>query len=165
MIYDESDRFNPRDPYLTASKLSKSDKRSAARQLATQALYQRHISGASLNEIEAQFCVDNDFTYADQNYFHDILYGVHTNLTKIDTALAPCLDLHIKRLDPVELCVMRLSTWELLYCIDVPYRVIINEGIELAKVYGSTDSHKFVNGVLNNMATRLRKAEFKERKR
>ena len=166
MISDESDRFNPREPRPTdAGKPSKSEKRRAARQLATQALYQRHMAGASLNEIEAQFRVDNDFTFADQSYFHDILHGVPANQTEIDTALAPCLDLTIEELDPVELCVLRLSTWELLKRVDVPYRVVINEGIELAKVYGSTDGHKFVNGVLDKLAPRLREAEVKAFKR
>ena len=78
MISDESDRFNPRDERpADAGKPSKSEKRRAARQLATQALYQRHMAGTSLNEIEAQFRVDNDFTFADQSYFHDILHGVN----------------------------------------------------------------------------------------
>jgi N utilization substance protein B len=166
VISDESDRFNPRDPRPTdAGKPSKSEKRRAARQLATQALYQRHMASTSLNEIEAQFRVDNDFTFADASYFHDILHGVPASLTEIDTALAPCLDLTIEELDPVELCVLRLSTWELLKRVDVPYRVVINEGIELAKVYGSTDGHKFVNGVLDKLAPRLREAEVKAFKR
>ena len=115
MISDESDRFNPRDERpADAGKPSKSEKRRAARQLATQALYQRHMAGTSLNEIEAQFRVDNDFTFADQSYFHDILHGVPANLTEIDAALTPCLDLTLEELDPVELAVLRLSTWELL---------------------------------------------------
>jgi N utilization substance protein B len=82
--------------------------------------------------------------------------------TEIDIALAPCLDLTLEELDPVELAVLRLSTWELLKRVDVPYRVVINEGIELAKVFGSTDGHKFVNGVLDKLAPRLREAEVKE---
>ena len=71
----------------------------------------------------------------------------------------------IEELDPVELAVLRLSTWELLERVDVPYRVVINEGIELAKVFGSTDGHKFVNGVLDKLAPRLREAEVKAFKR
>ncbi|MGY2290095.1 transcription antitermination factor NusB [Pseudomonas sp. SDO528_S397] len=166
MISDESDRFNPRDPRpADAGKPSKNEKRRAARQLATQALYQRHMAGASLNEIEAQFRVDNDFSTADITYFHDLLHGVHANLAEIDAALTPCLDLTLEELDPVELAVLRLSTWELLKRVDVPYRVVINEGIELAKVYGSTDGHKFVNGVLDKLAPRLREAEVKAYKR
>ena len=92
MISDESDQFNPQDPRpADAGKPSKSEKRRKARQLATQALYQRQMAGTSLTEIEAQFRVDNDFTFADLPYFHDILHGVHANLSEIDAALAPCL--------------------------------------------------------------------------
>ena len=166
MISDESDRFNPRDPRpADAGKPSKSVKRREARQLATQALYQWHMAKTSLNEIEAQFRVDNDFSDVDASYFHDILHGVPAHKTEIDIALAPCLDLTLEELDPVELAVLRMATWELLKRVDVPYRVVINEGIELAKVYGSTDGHKFVNGVLDKLAPRLREAEVKEHKR
>ena len=166
MINDESDQFNPRDPKpADAGKPSKSAKRREARQMATQALYQWHMAGASLNEIEAQFRVDNDFKDVDGIYFHELLHGVATNKGEIDTALKPCLDLTIEELDPVELSILRLSTYELLKRIDVPYRVVINEGIELAKVYGSTDGHKFVNGVLDKLAPRLREAEVKAYKR
>ena len=70
-----------------------------------------------------------------------------------------------EELDPVELSVLRLSTWELIKRVDVPYRVVINEGIELAKVFGSTDGHKFVNGVLDKLAPNLREAEVKANKR
>jgi N utilization substance protein B len=119
----------------------------------------------SLNEIEAQFRVDNDFTDIDGAYFREILHGVPACKAEIDAALAPCLDITIDELDPVELAVLRLSTWELIKRVDVPYRVVINEGIELAKVYGSTDGHKFVNGVLDKLAPRLREAEVKAYKR
>ncbi|MFK3796832.1 MULTISPECIES: transcription antitermination factor NusB [unclassified Pseudomonas] len=166
MINDDSDQFNPREPRpADAGKPSKSEKRRAARGLATQALYQWHMAGHSLNEIEAQFRVDNDFTDVDGVYFRELLHGVAASKTEVDTALKPCLDLALEELDPVELAVLRLSTYELLKRIDVPYRVVINEGIELAKVYGSTDGHKFVNGVLDKLAPRLRDAEVKANKR
>ena len=165
MINDESDQFNPRDAKSPEAAKNRSAKRREARQLAMQALYQWHMAGHSLNEIEAQFRVDNDFKDVDGVYFHELLHGVATNKTEIDTALAPCLDIAIEELDPVELAVLRLSTYELLKRIDVPYRVVINEGIELAKVYGSTDGHKFVNGVLDKLAPRLREAEVKAFKR
>ena|GEM_PF-5389300 len=110
MISDDSDRFNPRDPKpANAGKPSKSAKRREARQLATQALYQWHMAKHSLNEIEAQFRVDNDFTDIDGAYFREILHGVPANKNEIDTALVPCLDLAIDELDPVELAVLRLS--------------------------------------------------------
>jgi len=165
VISDESDRFNPRDEKDPEVAKSKSAKRREARQLATQALYQWHMAGHSLNEIEAQFRVDNDFSNVDGTYFRELLHGVPTNKTEIDTVLAPCLDITIEELDPVELAILRLSTYELLKRVDVPYRVVINEGIELAKVYGSTDGHKFVNGVLDKLAPRLREVEVKAHKR
>jgi N utilization substance protein B len=153
VINDESDQFNPREPRpADAGKPSKSEKRRAARKLAMQALYQWHMAKQSLNEIEAQFRVDNDFSDVDAAYFRDILHGVPAKKAEIDAALTPCLDITIDELDPVER-------------IDVPYRVVINEGIELAKVYGSTDGHKFVNGVLDKLAPRLREVEVKAHKR
>lgn len=165
MISDDNDQFNPRDPQSPDVAKSKSAKRREARKLATQALYQWHMAGHSLNEVEAQFRVDNDFSTVDGAYFSELLRGVPTNKSEIDTALAPCLDITIEELDPVELAILRLSTYELLKRIDVPYRVVINEGIELAKVYGSTDGHKFVNGVLDKLAPRLRAVEVKAHKR
>jgi len=119
----------------------------------------------SLNEVEAQFRVDNDFTDIDGAYFREILHGVPAKKAEIDEALKPCLDTPLEELDPVELAVLRLSTWEFMMRVDVPYRVVINEGVELAKVFGATDGHKFVNGVLDKLAPRLREAEVKANKR
>jgi len=166
VISDDSDRFNPREPKpADAGKPSKSLKRREARKLATQALYQWHMAKHSLNEIEAQFRVDNDFTDIDGAYFREILHGVPAIKSEIDSALVPCLNLTLDELDPVELAVLRLSTWELIKRIDVPYRVVINEGVELAKVFGATDGHKFVNGVLDKLAPTLREAEVKAARR
>lgn len=165
MISDDSDQFNPRDPKDPAAAKGKSAKRREARKLATQALYQWHMAGHSLNEIEAQFRVDNDFSDIDGAYFKEILHGVPAQRDRIDAALTPCLDLTLDELDPVELAVLRLSTWELLERIDVPYRVVINEGIELAKVFGSTDGHKFVNGVLDKLAPSVRAVEVQAHRR
>lgn len=139
--------------------------RRVARSLAMQALYQWHMAGQSLNEIEAQFRVDNDFSGVDGNYFHELLTGVARAKTEVDGAIVPHLDRPLEELDPVELAVLRLSTFELMHRIDVPYRVVINEGIELAKVFGATDGHKFVNGVLDKLAPTLREAEVKAARR
>ncbi|AYF88678.1 transcription antitermination factor NusB [Pseudomonas sp. JS3066] len=139
--------------------------RRQARSLAMQALYSWHIAGQPLNEIEAQFRVDNDFSTVDGAYFHEILHGVPRQKTEIDAAFLPCLDRALEEVDPVELAILRLSTFELMNRQDVPYRVVINEGIELAKVFGATDGHKFVNGVLDKLAPRLRAAEVRGGKR
>ena len=92
-------------------------------------------------------------------------HGVPAIKDEIDKALAPCMTIALDELDPVELAVLRLSTWELIKRVDVPYRVVINEGVELAKVFGATDGHKFVNGVLDKLAPSLREAEVKANKR
>ena len=139
--------------------------RKVARSLGMQALYQWHLAGQSLNEIEAQFRVDNDFSGVDGAYFHEILHGVARQKGEIDALIEPCLDRPLVELDPVELAILRLSTFELKDRLDVPYRVVINEGIELAKVFGATDGHKFVNGVLDKLAPALRSAEVRERNR
>lgn len=138
---------------------SKTAKRREARVKAMQALYQWHMAGQSLNEIEAQFRVDNDFTQVDGAYFHELFNGTARNRPEIDQSLEPLLDRPLLELDPVELAVLRLAAYELMQRTDVPYRVVINEGIELAKTFGATDGHKFVNGVLDRLAPRLRPAE------
>jgi N utilization substance protein B len=139
--------------------------RRVARSLAMQALYQWQMAGQSLNEIEAQFRVDNDFSGVDGAYFHEILTGVARNKPELDASFASFLSIPLDELDPVELAILRLSAWELTSRVDVPYKVVINEGIELAKVFGATDGHKFVNGVLDKLAPVLRAAEVKANKR
>jgi N utilization substance protein B len=139
--------------------------RRQARTLAMQALYSWHMAGQQLNEIEAQFRVDNDFSTVDGAYFHEILHGVPRQKSEIDGAFEPLLDRPIAEIDPVELSILRLSTYELKNRLDVPYRVVINEGIELAKVFGATDGHKFVNGVLDKLAPRLRADEVRANRR
>lgn len=164
MSKDDSDRATPPAKKRSAPT-GKLAARRQARTLGMQALYQWAMAGQSLNEIEAQFHVDNDFSKVDGAYFREILYGVATNRDEIDGQFEPLLDRPLSDLDPVELAILRLSTWELLKRLDVPYRVVINEGIELAKVFGATDGHKFVNGVLDKLAPRLRAAEVKAAKR
>lgn len=139
--------------------------RRQARTLAMQALYSWHMAGQQLNEIEAQFRVDNDFSTVDGAYFHEILHGVPRQKSEIDGAFEILLDRPIAEIDPVELSILRLSTYELKNRLDVPYRVVINEGIELAKVFGATDGHKFVNGVLDKLAPRLRADEVRANRR
>lgn len=147
------------------AKPNKIAMRQKARSLAVQALYSWQMAGQSLNEIEAQFRTDNDFSDVDGAYFHEILHGVPRLKGELDEAFLPCLDRPLDEVDPVELAILRLSTYELRNRADVPYRVVINEGIELAKVYGATDGHKFVNGVLDKLAPRLRAAELRGAKR
>lgn len=152
----------------TPAKPAKPNKiamRRKARSLAVQALYSWQMAGQPLNEIEATFRTDNDFSDVDGAYFHEILHGVPRLKGDLDKEFTPCLDRALEEIDPVELAILRLATYELRNRLDVPYKVVINEGIELAKTFGATDGHKFVNGVLDKLAPRLRAAELRGAKR
>lgn len=130
-----------------------------ARKLALQAMYQWLMSGSELHEIEAQFRVANDMSKVDIDYFCRLLHGVPTQLNALEEAFTPFLDRPIHSLNPIELTVLRISTFELLHCLEIPYRVILDESVTLTKAFGSQDGHKYVNGVLNNVAKQVRAIE------
>jgi len=136
--------------------------RRKARHYAVQALYQWDMAGASLSKIEAEFLADNDMNHVDVEYFRDILKGVPNNLTELDEMLAPCLSRGIQEVTPVEKAILRLAAFELAHRIDVPYKVVINESVELSKKFGATESHKFVNGALDQLAQTVRIVEIKK---
>lgn len=135
--------------------------RRKARRFALQALYQWQVSGSGLNDIEAEFRTDNDMSKVDVEYFHDILHGVPRDKSELDAKVLPFLDRRIDELTPVELAILRLGAFEMCHRIDVPYKVVINEAIELAKTFGATDGHKYVNGVLDKLAQRERMVEIR----
>jgi N utilization substance protein B len=122
------------------------------------------MAGASANEIEAQFRVDNDMSRTDLPLFSELLRGVSSGSTELDAAFRPFLDRPLSDLDPVELSVLRIGAYELIHRPQVPYRVVINESVELAKVFGATESHKYVNGILDKLAQRVRAAEIRARR-
>ncbi len=144
----------------TAKKPSPAARRKA-RRFAVQALYQWQMTGANLGEIETQFRVDNDMRKTDVEYFHELLHEIPKCLNELDETYKGLLDREIKELDRVELAILRIGTYELSKRIDIPFKVAINEGIELAKYFGATESHKYVNGVLDKVAQRMRVAELK----
>ena len=131
--------------------------------MAVQGLYQRHFSKSPVADIEAEFMVDNDMAKVDVLYFRDLLRGVHREQAELDRLLEPFLDRPLHEVDPIELAIVRLGTYELKHRLDVPYKVVINEGIELAKRFGGTEGHKFVNSVLDKLSRRLRLAEVRPR--
>ncbi|WP_018625149.1 transcription antitermination factor NusB [Kangiella aquimarina] len=133
--------------------------RRRAREYAIQAIYQWQMSANPLNEIEAQYLTTMNAKKVDTVYFQELFSGVLTNLDEIDAALAPALERDIDDIDPIERAIIRLSAFELKKRIDVPKKVVINEGIELAKTFGATDGHKFVNGVLDKISKDLRPHE------
>ncbi len=136
--------------------------RRKARHYAVQALYQWEMAGASLNNIEAEFLADNDMNHVDVEYFRDILKGVPSNLSELDEMLMPCLSRDMNEVTPVEKAILRLAAFELAHRIDVPYKVVINESVELSKKFGATESHKFINGALDQLAQTVRIVEIKK---
>lgn len=136
--------------------------RRKARHYAVQALYQWEMAGASLNNIEAEFLADNDMNHVDVEYFRDILKGVPSNLSELDEMLVPCLSRDMAEVTPVEKAILRLAAFELAHRIDVPYKVVINESVELSKKFGATESHKFINGALDQLAQTVRIVEIKK---
>ncbi|MDG1166107.1 MAG: transcription antitermination factor NusB [Porticoccaceae bacterium] len=145
--------------------MSKPKEKQKARRLLVQALYSWDVGGTDLIDIEAQFHVDNDMAKVDTSLFHTILFGVPKNLAEIDAAYEPYLDRENKDLDPVSRSVLRIACYEILHSIEVPYKVIINEGVNLAKTYGPTDAFKFINGVMDKVAIDKRAMEVAANKR
>lgn len=139
--------------------MTKISERKKARHYLVQALYQWRMSGKSLVDIEAEFRTDNDMSKVDADFFHEVLHSVPKKLDEIEAAFEPRLDRKLAELDPVELAVLRLGTYELLYRLDVPYKVVINEAVSLAKKFGATDSYKYINGVLDKVAADKRAIE------
>lgn len=130
-----------------------------ARKLVLQALYQWSMSGHELFEIEAQFRVANNMDKVDVDYFGRLLHGIPEHLSMLEESFIPFLDRPLSGLNPVELAVLRIGAFELTYCPEIPYRVVLDESISLAKEFGSQDGHRYVNGVLNNLARQTRATE------
>lgn len=130
-----------------------------ARKLALQSLYQWLMAGTALSDIEAQFSAANNMDKVDGDYYRKLLYGIPKDLKAIEDAITPFLDRPINSLNPIELSILRLCTFELFHCMEIPYRVILDESVSLAKAFGSQDGHRYVNGVLHNLAQTVRKTE------
>ncbi|MEM7377416.1 MAG: transcription antitermination factor NusB [Pseudomonadota bacterium] len=134
--------------------------RRAARRLAIQALYQWEMTGDGVVDIVAQCAAREPGRIpVDQAYFEALVRGVAGSINTLDAEYERCLDRPVDQLDPIERAVLRAGTWEFLNRMDIPYRVVINESVELAKVFGAEDGHKYINGVLDKLAKHLRAAE------
>ena len=157
-----SDSSKP-DSKTVPAKVSPSARRKA-RRFALQALYQWQMTGNNINDIEVQFRTDNNMRKTDVEYFHELLHKIPANVEKLDNELEPFLDIENEKLGYVERAALRISTYELCMRIDIPYQIIINEGIELAKTFGAEDSYRFVNGVLDKVAEKVRGLEYGKKK-
>ncbi len=136
-----------------------SNARSKARRSAVQALYQWQMAGENISEIHDQFLVEREMAKVDLEYFKVLLHGVAGQLEALDQQIKPFLDRDINSVDPVERAILRMATFELVSRPDVPYRVVINEALESAKMFGADQSHKYVNGVLDKVAQQTRQLE------
>lgn len=132
-----------------------------ARKCAVQALYQWQMTGESLNQIEISFVEEDRLHGAQKNYFSEIFNGVPKQLKAIDEALEEFVDRPVEKIDPVERAVLRIGVYELINRLDTPYKVIINEGVNLAKCFGADGSHKYVNSILDKVSRKKRAVEIK----
>jgi transcription antitermination protein NusB len=133
--------------------------RSRARRRALQAIYAWQVGGSRMDAVIEQFRHEQDMEVADLEYFEDLLHGVERHVETIDDALKPYVDRDVGQIDPIERAALRLAAYELKYRPDVPYRVVINEAIEVTKRFGADHGHSYVNGVLDKLASVLRQTE------
>ncbi|MEW5756672.1 MAG: transcription antitermination factor NusB [Pseudomonadota bacterium] len=141
-----------------------SSSRHKARQCAVQALYQWQLTGQDVADIDRQFIEEHDMKGVKVDYFQELLHQVLLHLHELDDHMAPLLDRPVQEVDPVERAILRLGIYELKFRLDVPYRVVINEGVELAKTFGAEHGHKYVNSILDGVARQVRTAEIEAAK-
>ena len=133
--------------------------RRRSREIALQGLYEWLVSGTDAGVIDAHMREQDGFDKADRAHFDALLHGCITEAADLDGVLAKFVDRKTTELSPVEHGVLMIGAYELKHCVDIPYKVAINEAVELAKSFGGTDGHKYVNGVLDKAAADLRPAE------
>ena len=130
--------------------------RRRARECAVQALYSWQISQNDIADVEVQFLAEQDMKDVDVNYFRALFSGAAVKSGELDKLMAPYLSRRLDELGQIEKAILRVALYELTSRDDVPYKVVINEAIELGKTFGAEDSHKFINGVLDKVAPKLR---------
>lgn len=138
-----------------------SHKRTRARSLAVQAIYRWQVTGDNVGDIVTDFLTEQAASKFEVDYFRKLVSAVPANLDELDGFISPLLDRNVESVDLVERAVLRLGTYELWKNLEVPYRVVINEYVELAKVFGADQGHKYINGVLDKLAKSLRAIEIK----
>ncbi len=132
--------------------------RQKARRMVLQALYQWELAGAPVSEIQAEFR-SYYLGKIDWAYFNEVFPAIPPRVAELDASLVRWLDRALEALDPIELCLLRYGLYELQFRIDIPYKVVINECVELARVFGATDGHKYINGILDKAAREIRTLE------
>jgi len=138
----------------------KANARTRARRLALQGLYEWQVSGNKPSDIETQFLIEKETAKVDINYFKELITGVPRNVDEIDALITPLITRTIEEIDVVERAALRLATYELSRHPEIPYKVVINESIELVKMFGAEQGHRFINGILDKLAADIRSVEF-----
>lgn len=133
--------------------------RNRARQAAVQALYQWQLTQQPPDQIESHFINDHELNGVDLDYFHHLVREVPLHLHELDDHLIPYLDRDIEEVDPVERAILRIGVFELEFHPEIPYKVVLNEAVELAKTFGAEHGHKYINAVLDKAAIHLRTGE------
>ncbi len=130
-----------------------------ARRCAVQALYQWQMAGQEPRDIVQEFVAERELVSVDMEYFTTLVREVPRYFDTLQADLTPFLDREWRQLDPVERSVLLIGAYEMRYCLEIPYRVVINEGVELCKMFGTVEGHRYVNGVLDRLAHTTRGAE------
>ncbi|HEY8355425.1 MAG TPA: transcription antitermination factor NusB [Methylophilaceae bacterium] len=142
-----------------AKPARRSRNRRKSRELALKGIYQGLLNQSDVRKIIRDMADDEDFDRADEAYFRQLIEGVAEHMQELEQRIAAYVDRDVSALSPVEHAILCLSAYELIYDPTIPYRVAINEGVELAKIYGGIDGHKYVNGVLDKIAAEARPHE------
>lgn len=143
----------------TGAKKAGGRNRRKSRELVLKAVYRGMLNQSELGPIFRDMIEDPDYNKADEAYFRQLLEAVTSNVEALDAKMANFIDRKLTELSPVEHAILRISGCELMFDMSIPYRVVINEGVELAKIYGGIDGHKYINGVLDKLAADVRSAE------
>ena len=133
--------------------------RTRARELMVQALYQKQIAGHSTAELVAQYTEDAAYSRVDQAFFDELFPEISDGQTGLEETIDSLIDRPLEQLDPIELSILLIGVYELETRLDIPYKVVINEGVNLAKRFGATQSHKYINACLDGAAQSLREIE------
>ena len=147
-----------------ASKKSMAKARGKSRRFAMQAIYQWQMTGDSITDIKQQFFEDNNFSVIDTEYFYALVSGVASSISELDPFLEKNMPRSVESVDPIERSILRIATYEFVNRLDVPYRVVINEAVNIAKEFCAENSHGFVNAVLDKVAKEVRHIEVKSKK-
>lgn len=152
----------PMSDKKTSKKSKGSRNRRKSRELALKAVYRIMMNEGDIKQVFLDMKDDPDYNKADEKYFKLLLQGVMDQLVALDAQIATFIDRAIEELSPIEHAVLRVSSYELIFDASIPYRVAINEGVELAKIFGGADGHKYINGVLDKVAASARPLEFRK---